>query len=75
VCLLLDIGDHLIHDHPFTIELMEAKQFEIIEIIHPDMHLGHVDGIDDLDGDDLPLEGFPGVFRTLAILDAIQVLG
>lgn len=73
--LLFDIGDHLVHDHPFAVEPMEAKQLEIIEVIHPDMHHGHGDGIDDLDRDDLTLERLPGVFRALAVLDAIQVLG
>ena len=39
------------------------------------MDLSHCDGIDDLDGDDLPFERFAGVLWTLAVFYAIQILG
>ena len=72
--LLFNIGDHLVHDHPFTVELMKAKQLKIIEIIHPDMHLGHGDGIDDLDRDDLALEGLVlGITGKQALWAALAV--
>ena len=54
---------------------MERQQLEVIEVVHPDVDLSHGDGIDDLDGDDLAFERFAGVLWTLAVFDAIEVLG
>jgi len=72
---LLNVGDHLIDDDPFSIELVEGKQFEVIKVVHLHVHLCHGDGVDDFYGNDVTFEWLAGVFWALAVFNTIQVLG